>query len=486
MASSVKNRIITIILSCIFAVFAVAAPFLCVFITGLCLPAQYSDTYYGELAAMYKKLENASGKKIVVLGNSNVAFGVDSALAQKLLNNAGLDYSVCNFGLYGAIGTKAMCELAITQIKKDDIVVFTPELYAQSLSTYFSAEETWYALDSDTGLYNRFSSQSKNALAGGYFCYVSKKLSLYKADKSAQGSGVYAKSSFDENCDLKNYPRPHNVMNGGSDTNNPVVFDTSLFTENFISFINGFAKETTKKGARIFYSFAPMNAEAITSEQMQKVNSFYEFLDGALDFKIISNIEDYILEKEWFYDSNYHLNESGMAVRTVKLVNDIKTELKSSAKTEYALPEKPVIPDGNINGEGDNRDADKFEYRLDGSYYTVVGLTGAGKSATELVIPYQVDGIYVKAFLPLVFLDNKNIKKITVQENINTLSNGSFLGCDNLKSIVLKHSEPADISVGYELLDGTQCCEIFVPESALSKFENNYFWSRYARQLRGY
>ena len=143
MQNAAKKRILTVVLSCVFTVIAVAFPFLSVFITGLCLPAQYSETYYGELAQMYKKLESTEGKKIVVLGNSNVAFGVDTALAQKLLNEAGLEYSVCNFGLYGALGTKMTCELAYSQIKRGDIVIFTPELYAQSLSTYFSAEEPW-------------------------------------------------------------------------------------------------------------------------------------------------------------------------------------------------------------------------------------------------------------------------------------------------------------------------------------------------------
>lgn len=486
MQNAAKKRILTVILSCVFTVIAVAFPFLSVFITGLCLPAQYSETYYGELAQMYKKLESTEGKKIVVLGNSNVAFGVDSALAQKLLNEAGLEYSVCNFGLYGALGTKMTCELAYSQIKKGDIVIFTPELYAQSLSTYFSAEEAWYALDGDMGLYGAFPSGTKSALAGGYFAYTSKKFSLYRSGKSAQGSGVYAKSSFDANCDLKNYPRPHNVMDGGSDKNNPVTFDKSLFSAEFISYINAFAEKIIGRGAEIYYSFAPMNADAISFGELEKAEDFYDFLNGALGFKIISNIGDYILEKEWFYDSNFHLNQSGMTVRTVKLVNDIKTELGNSTKTDCALPEKPVIPDAGFEGEGDNSDADKFEYRLDGSYYTVVGLTEVGKAAKELVIPCQVDGVYVKAFLPLVFFDNKNIEKVTVQENIHTLSNGSFLGCTNLKSIVLKHSEPADISVGYELLDGTANCTIFVPEASLGKFENNYFWGRYARQLRGY
>lgn len=485
MSKTVKKRIITIVLSCLFAVAAVAVPFLSVFIAGVCTPSQYSQTYYGELAEMYDKLKNTDGKKIVVLGNSNVAFGVDSALAEKLLNEAGIDYGVCNFGLYGALGTKMMCELALSEIKKGDIVIFTPELFSQSLSTYFSAEEAWYALDSDMKIFNGFSAGTKSLLVGGYIGYTAKKLALYNSGDAAQGSGVYAKSSFDGNCDLKNYPRAYNVMENGYDSDTPITFDNSLFSSDFVSYINGFAGKINKKGAQIFYSFAPMNAAAITANDAVKTDSFYKFLDGALDFKIISDIDDYVMESEWFYDSNFHLNDSGMTVRTVKLVNDIKTELGNSSKTQCALPEKPVAPDENVSGEGDNSHADMFEYRSDGNYYTVVGLTEAGKAATELIIPYQVNGIYVKAFLPQVFSDNKNIEKVTVQENIRTLSNGSFYGCDNLKSIVLKHSDPADIRVGYELLSGAENCTVYVPKDSLSKFENNYFWSRYAKRLQG-
>lgn len=474
------------VLCCLFVLMVTAVPFLCVFFVGICLPSQYSHTYYGELAKLYDKLKNTEGKKIVVLGNSNVAFGVDSALAEKLLKEAGLDYAVCNFGLYGALGTKMMCELAGSQIDGGDIVIFTPELVPQSLSAYFSAEEAWRALDGDMEMYCNFSSETKHSLIGAYFGYVSKKLSLYRSGEAAQGSGIYAKSSFDGNCDLKNYPRPYNIMPGGSDTNNPIVFDNSLISESFLTYINEFANQVDRKGAQMFYSFAPMNAGAVSFSEMQKAEDFYRYLDDMLDFRMISNIEDYIMESEWFYDSNYHLNESGMTVRTVKLVNDIKNELGNSTKTGCELPTKPVVPDEEVEGEGDNSDAALFEYRLDGSYYTIVGLTEAGKAADELTVPYQVNGIYVKAFLPLVFFDNKNIKSVTIQENIHTLSDGSFLGCDNLTSIILKHAEPADIAVGYGLLEGVGNCVVYVPEGSLSQFKNNYFWSRYARQLQGY
>ncbi|MCD8308531.1 MAG: hypothetical protein LUD19_01655 [Clostridia bacterium] len=88
-----KNRInkgIAAILACIFTILLIAVPFLVVFVTGAALPAQYSETYYGELTQMYSRLKNAEGKKIVIIGNSSVAFGVDSALMEELLADAGL------------------------------------------------------------------------------------------------------------------------------------------------------------------------------------------------------------------------------------------------------------------------------------------------------------------------------------------------------------------------------------------------------------
>ncbi len=481
------RRIAAIFFVCLFVIFAVCIPFAGIYMAGRLIPPQYSETYYGALSDLYSRLKETQGKKIVVLGNSNVAFGVDSALAERLLREGGLDYSVCNFGLYGSLGTKMMCELAYEEIGAGDVVIFTPELFAQSLSTYFSAEEAWYALDGDASMFGAFPKSTREKLAAGYIGYVAKKFALYESGEPASGSGVYARSSFDGHGDLKNYARRNNIMPGGVDENNPILFDRALFSAEFVDFINAYAESLEEKGAAMYYSFAPMNAGAIPFGERGKAEAFYDSVAEKLQFPIISNIEDYILESEWFYDSNYHLNESGMQVRTVQLVNDVKNRFGNTTKTDYVLPDKPVLPDESVEGEGDNRDADMFEYRLDGSYYTVVGLTEAGRAAEELIIPYQVDGIYVKSFLPVVFFDDKNLKSITIQENIHTISNGSFLGCDNLERIVLRHIEPSEISVGYELLSGVPgTCRIYVPKSALSEFENNYFWGRYAKQTEGY
>ena len=75
---------------------------------GAALPEYYGESYYAELPAMVEKLKTTQGPKIVLVGGSNVAFGVDSALMEDLLSQAGESYTVCNFGLYAAVGTSAM------------------------------------------------------------------------------------------------------------------------------------------------------------------------------------------------------------------------------------------------------------------------------------------------------------------------------------------------------------------------------------------
>ena len=100
---------------------------LALIITAVVLPSKYAQSYYAELGEMYGKLKTSSGKKIVIVGNSNVAFGVYSDYLELMLSESGEDYTVCNFGLYGTIGTKVMLDLSENYISEGDIVLFRSE-----------------------------------------------------------------------------------------------------------------------------------------------------------------------------------------------------------------------------------------------------------------------------------------------------------------------------------------------------------------------
>ena len=104
--------------------------------------AVYGNVFVAALGDKYERLLAADSEKIVVVGGSSVAFGLDSKLMEE---KTGIP--VVNFGLYAALGTKLMLDLSLPHINEGDTVVIAPELDAQTLSLYFNASTTLRALD---------------------------------------------------------------------------------------------------------------------------------------------------------------------------------------------------------------------------------------------------------------------------------------------------------------------------------------------------
>ena len=149
----------------------------------------YAQTYYAALPGLYERLDSTVNKKIVIIGNSSVPFGVDVDLLEKLLKESGHDYTVCNFGLYGAIGTRAMLELALGTIGEGDIIVYMPEAVNQSQSLYFSATQMWKAIESDRRLLWKLGGELKPELLANYPAYIYEKNSV---GAPVEVSDVYA------------------------------------------------------------------------------------------------------------------------------------------------------------------------------------------------------------------------------------------------------------------------------------------------------
>ena len=95
------------------------------------LPPQYSNTFVGELDEKYNRLMEIDEPKIIVVGGSSVAFGLESEIIEEYTG-----MPVVNFGLYAALGTKVMLDLSKDGINEGDIVVLAPELDPQTMSMY--------------------------------------------------------------------------------------------------------------------------------------------------------------------------------------------------------------------------------------------------------------------------------------------------------------------------------------------------------------
>ena len=266
-------------------------------------------------------------------------------------------------------------------------------------------------------------------------------------------------------------------MTGGFDASSPVHLSADLADPGFLASAAGWAAEMQQKGAEVWFAFCPVNRLALTADS--DTDAFFDALRAALPIPVIGDPHDSILDPEWFYDTNYHLNGSGRQLYTRILVRAVKAMLGDSSPTEIPLPPKPA-PAETEGFRGDDRDAACFLY--EGG--TVVGLTAEGLRRTALLVPSFHGDTPVTAIASGAFSASGVLQRVTLQENVSAVADGAFAGCTGLENIFLTSAVPA-VRVGSGLLTGCDA-RIRVPEAGLSAYRTDYFFSAFGSRILPY
>ena len=272
------------------------------------------------------------------------------------------------------------------------------------------------------------------------------------------------------------YQRDYNQMPALYDPDSPVTFDPALLDEDFVEYLNQYYRRCALAGADLYYNFCPINRMAVSGDA--DVQGYYEKLLTRLDFPVLGDPNNYIMDAEWFYDSNFHLNTPGSLIYTAQLTDDLKSAVGDTSPTPFEMPEKPAVP--FLEGSGDNRDGDCFTYELLENGVHLTGLTEAGKGRESLILPTDYNGLPVISFSAEVFRGNMVIREITIPATVRSIVNDSFLGCSNLERIIMMAEVP-NCSVGNGLLSGCQKAMIYtLTKESYLNYIVNYYWSQYA------
>lgn len=461
-----------------FAVTVLALIIPIIFLAGIAFiaPPQYSNTFLGELSDKYERLYSIEDQKIVVIGGSSTAFGLDSELLSEYMG-----MPVVNFGLYATLGTKVMLDLSEDAIGEGDIVVIAPETDAQTLSLYFNAETVWQALDSNASMLKHISSDNAGDLVGAFFGYASKKFG-YLLSTAPDPDGVYNHASFNEYGDIV-YERPSNIMAIGYDPNMTVDFSTEMFDESFIDYLNLFIEKARKKGADVYYSFPPINESCVASGVTEDtLFEYYDFICRNINCDVISNINDYIMDENYFYDSNFHLNDSGVTVRTATLITDLYNALGDLKTVEIELPEPPSRNSTEIDIEGgDNSYADYFTYEEFGTGWKITGVTDDGKLLKNITVPTKYEDKPVIAIGEGAFSGCALLKTVTINPNIIQYYDRIFDGCSALERVNMNYTSAEGVSVGDDLFGSApDTAKLYITtQSGYESFISDYFWGPY-------
>ena len=402
-------------------------------ICGFGLPVQFGDTFMGELKSKYERLKETSGKRIVLVGGSGVAFDCDSALMDDFFPS----YEIVNFGMYAGLGTKAVMDLSENYIHEGDIVILSPEQGEQTFSDYFNGEYMWQAADGAFGMLRDLKSENFEAMLGNFPRFALEKLNYVMKGQKPQTDSIYQKKSFNTYGDIELDTCRENILPNGYDVNQKVRFTEDVVQLEFMDYMNDWAKRLEKKGAVVWYRYCPVNKLSV--EDMDDLAAYDVFLRQKLDFPVIGNPENSLMEAEWFFDTNFHLNQPGKEVNTVQLIRDMKAMLGDDRAVTVELPEKPHRTWGDVSAE--------------------TRIWTAKDSET-----YQGE------------------ETIVIPENVTQIEDYAFSNCAGLKQIVLEQKDPSKCIVGQHLLDGTGA-EILVPQMSVDSYKRNYFWSVYAGRI---
>ena len=402
-------------------------------ICGFGLPVQFGDTFMGELKSKYERLKETSGKRIVLVGGSGVAFDCDSVLMDDFFPS----YEIVNFGMYAGLGTKAVMDLSENYIHEGDIVILSPEQSEQTFSDYFNGEYMWQAADGAFGMLRDLKSENFEAMLGNFPRFALEKLNYVMKGQKPQTDSIYQKKSFNTYGDIELDTCRENILPNGYDVNQKVRFTEDVVQPEFMDYMNDWAKRLEKKGAVVWYRYCPVNKLSV--EDMDDLAAYDVFLRQKLDFSVIGNPENSLMEAEWFFDTNFHLNQPGKEVNTVQLIRDMKAMLGDDRAVTVELPEKPHRTWGDVSAE--------------------TRIWTAKDSET-----YQGE------------------ETIVIPENVTQIEDYAFSNCAGLKQIVLEQKDPSKCIVGQHLLDGTGA-EILVPQMSVDSYKRNYFWSVYAGRI---
>ncbi len=437
------------------------------------LPPVYDESFVGALDEKISLLKDEEDEKIVFVGGSSVAFGLDSELIEEYTG-----MPVVNFGLYAALGTRIMLDLSLPYIKEGDIVVLAPELDREALSMYFNGGMALRALDGEffPNIFN-ISADNFGALLGASWDYAAEKLSYTLGDKPVYND-IYKSDSFNRWGDIKSGLRAENTMRRYYyDPNKRVDFSPDMLSDELEEYMNEYIRKCREVGAEVLFTWCPINSLAV-SEGVGEADilSFGEALEEKIDARFIGDIRDAIIEPNYFYDTNFHLNDKGVILHTKNIIEALLLDMGIPTYVDIDVPAPPELPAVDLRYYDYDENEKYFEYKTlaDGSYM-IVGVKDEYKNERELTIPKGYDTYMVTQLGP-DFLKGTAIEKIILPKgtNISLIMNGAFRGAGSLRALEINITSASSITPPGSFSGTAEDFVVYIP--AASDFMGHYGW----------
>lgn len=281
--------------------------------------SQYKYSYNAAILDKLERLKSIKEPKIILVGNSNVAYGFDSKLIEEATG-----MPVVNMGLHAGLGNAFHEEAAKQGINEGDIVIVCHSDYSDK-DTIGDAELALLTYDYNSEVFKIFRKKDYKDLIKAYPTYLRKSYLLWLTHKgNLKTDNSYCREAFNEYGDVVYKPQANPITAEYFKKNHSALPSVSKECTDRLNELNSYCKS---KGATLLVAGYPIEHGEYDTYTKEDIIKFQNDLTSALDCPVISNYTDYMYPYNYFYNAILHLNEKGTEVRTKQLISDLNNWL---------------------------------------------------------------------------------------------------------------------------------------------------------------
>ena len=287
---------------------------------------RHEHNYLAATIDKHHRLKSTPSPRIILIGGSNLAFGVKSDLLEHELG-----LPVVNMGLNAALGVSFMLREARSEIQKGDIVVLSLEydifsgvgveqvlrqlLELRPPSFRYVSNDRWKRVADAYGL-SILGGMARRTLVGNF-----------KSEAAPMsGFASYRRELFDvAGSYIGHYGKP---------SGNPELHKVKILelSESNKALIARFARHCVDQGAICLFTCPPHPEELLTPLPVGIEHNLRE-LQHIPNLKVLDAPKDQMFPASAFYDTCYHLTERYAATRTIKLAEELRPFVSIANRT---------------------------------------------------------------------------------------------------------------------------------------------------------
>ena len=294
-----------------------------VHINAVLAPRYSTDCDHAQFAEnMDRLILNADQKKMIFFAGCSMSYGLKSELVEEAFDG---EYVVCNMGVIGGTNAAFQFDCITAYLSEGDILIHAPEEMSEYQLLYNTRSEVrvFYCVESNYDLLTLADLSNTELFFNNYTEYNRGRI---------QATEVYTYADYNANYNgYGDYIVPRENSPEGTSFDIVACFLPDCVNVDSVARLNEKYDRIAEKGATVFFSFAPINQNAVPEEE-QEVRSWEQFEANICNglnsrHRVISAVEDYMMPGQYFFDTDYHLTDEGAVLRTQKLIEDIQKAL---------------------------------------------------------------------------------------------------------------------------------------------------------------